>query len=297
MVALVQIGIIGLGVMGKHMAANLVKAGFPLVVWNRTQSKMVDLLNLGAQGAGSPKEVAERSDVVITMVSDSPDVEEVVLGTLGVIAGIHAGGLVVDMSTISPEVTKRIASTLRQRGVDMLDAPVSGGEIGARDATLSIMVGGPKERFDEALPIFKALGKRIAYMGDTGMGQAAKLCNQVICTLNIQAVCEGLVLGAAFGLELTQLLEVVTAGAAGSWQLSNLGPKMVKRDFAPGFRVRHQLKDIRLALAAAAELKLPLPATGLVQQLFHATEGEGLGEAGTQALIVGLEKMVGRKLA
>ncbi len=297
MVALVQIGVIGLGVMGKHMAANLVKAGFPLVVWNRTESKMVGLLNLGAKGAGSPKEVAERSDVVITMVSDSTDVEEVVLGPLGIIEGISAGALVVDMSTISPEVTKRIASTLRQKGVDMLDAPVSGGEVGARDATLSIMVGGPKERFDETLTIFNALGKRITYMGDSGMGQAAKLCNQVICTLNIQAVCEGLMLGAAFGLELHRLLEVVTAGAAGSWQLSNLGPKMVKRDFSPGFRVRHQLKDIRLALAAAAELKLPLPATGLVQQLFRASEGEGLGEAGTQALIVSLEKMAGRKLA
>ena len=297
MIVLVQVGFIGLGVMGKHMATNLIKAGFPLVVWNRTESKMIDLLNLGAKGAGSPKEVAERSDVVITMVSDSTDVEEVVLGPLGIIEGTKTGALVVDMSTISPEVTKRIASTLRQKGADMLDAPVSGGEVGARDATLSIMVGGPRERFDETLPILNALGKRITYMGDVGMGQAAKLCNQVICTLNIQAVCEGLMLGAAFGLELHKLLEVVTAGAAGSWQLTNLGPKMIKRDFSPGFRVRHQLKDIRLALAAATVLKLPLPATGLVQQLFRVSEGEGLGETGTQALIVSLEKMAGRRLA
>ncbi len=294
---MLQIGFIGLGVMGKHMAANLVRAGFPLVVWNRTESKMAGILSLGAAGAGSPKEVAERANVVITMVSDSTDVEAVILGSRGIIEGAKLGALVVDMSTISPEVTKRIASALEQKGVDMLDAPVSGGEIGARDATLSIMVGGPRKRFDEALPIFYALGKRIVYMGGTGMGQAAKLCNQVICTLNIQAVCEGLMLGSAFGLELDKLLEVVTAGAAGSWQLSNLGPKMAKHDFSPGFRVRHQLKDIRLALAAAAELKLPLPATGLVQQLFRVAEGEGLAESGTQALIVCLEKMARRELA
>ena len=297
MVILVKVGFVGLGVMGKHMAANLYRAGFQLVVWNRTRSRMADLLDLGARGAGSPREVAEGSDVVITMVSDSPDVEAVVLGPSGIIEGIRAGGLMIDMSTISPEVTRRVASTLKEKGVDMLDAPVSGGEVGARDATLSIMVGGQKERFDEAQPIFKALGKRITYMGGTGMGQAAKLCNQVICALNIQAVCEGLMLGAAFGLELNQLLEVVMAGAAGSWQLSNLGPKMVRRDFTPGFKVRHQLKDIRLALAAAGELRLPLPATGLVQQLFRVAESEGLGDAGTQALVVGLEKMVGKTIA
>jgi len=257
---------------------------------------MAPLLELGAEGAASPKEVAERSDVVVTMLSDSPDVEAVVLGPLGVIEGARAGGLVIDMSTISPEVTRRVASVLGERGVDMLDAPVSGGEVGARDATLSIMVGGSRSRFLEAEPIFRAMGKRVMYMGESGMGQAAKLCNQVICAINIQAVCEGLMLGASFGLDLGKLLEVVTAGAAGSWQLSNLGPKMVSRDFTPGFRVRHQLKDVRLALEAAADLSLPLPVLGLVQQLFRVAEREGLGDAGTQALVVCLEKMVGRGL-
>jgi len=294
---LVRVGFIGLGVMGKPMAMNLIRAGFTLIVWNRTRSKMNDLLKMGATGAESPRDVAERSDVIITMVSDSPDVEAVVLGKDGVIEGASKGQLVIDMSTISPEATRRIAAALAEKGVGMLDAPVSGGEIGAREGTLSIMVGGPRERFEEAQPILKAMGKRITYMGGSGMGQMAKLCNQVICTLNIQAVCEGLMLGAAGGLDLNGLLDVVTAGAANSWQLSNLGPKMVRRDFAPGFRIRHQLKDIRLALAAAAELKLPLPATGLVQQVFRAAEAGGLGDEGTQALVVGMEKLVGRKLS
>ncbi|MEM2094700.1 MAG: NAD(P)-dependent oxidoreductase [Candidatus Bathyarchaeia archaeon] len=294
---MVDVGFIGLGVMGRHMSMNLLKAGFPLVVWNRTRSKMAPLIESGAKGATSPKEVAERSSVVITMLSDSPDVEEVILGSSGVVEGIRKGGLVIDMSTISPDVTRRIASILKEREVDMLDAPVSGGEVGAREGTLSIMVGGPMNRFEEVKPIFKALGKKITYMGGNGMGQAAKLCNQVICALNIEAVCEGLMLGSAFGLDPSQLLEVITAGAAGSWQLSNLGPKMVSRDFAPGFRIRHQLKDVRLALDAAAKLGLPLPALGLVQQLFRAAEHEGLSDAGTQALIVCLERLAGRKLA
>jgi 3-hydroxyisobutyrate dehydrogenase len=293
---LVKVGFIGLGVMGKHMAVNLVRAGFSITVWNRTKSKINELIKMGAVAAESPKNVAEKSDIIITMVSDSPDVEAVVLGEDGIIEGAQKGQLVIDMSTISPDVTRKIAVALGEKGVDMLDAPVSGGEIGARDGTLSIMAGGPRNRFDEAQPVFKAMGKRITYMGGNGMGQTAKLCNQVICTLNIQAVCEGLMLGAAAGLDVNSLLEVVTAGAANSWQLSNLGPKMVKRDFTPGFRIKHQLKDIRLALATAEGMKLPLPATGLTQQLFRAAEAEGLGEEGTQALIAGMEKLTGRKL-
>jgi len=293
---LTRIGFIGLGVMGKHMTRNLIKAGFTLTIWNRTRSKMNDLIDIGATAAASPRVVAEKSDVIVTMVSDSPDVESVVLGDNGVIEGSRKGQLVIDMSTISPDVTRSIAARLSEKEVDMLDAPVSGGEAGARDAALSIMVGGPRNRYEEAQPVLKAMGKRITYMGGNGMGQTAKLCNQVICALNIQAVCEGLMLGASAGLDLNSLLEVVTAGAANSWQLSNLGPKMVKRDFTPGFRIRHQLKDIRLALATAEGLKLPLPATGLVQQLFRAAEAEGLGEQGTQALIAGIEEIAGHLL-
>ena len=291
-----RIGFIGLGVMGKPMATNLLKAGYPLTVWNRTRSKMKDLVVMGAYGASSPKEVAERSDVVITMVTDSPDVEEVVLGPNGVIHGARPGLILIDMSTISPIVTRKIANDLAKKGVKMLDAPVSGGEKGAIEATLSIMVGGPKEVFEECLPIFRVLGKKITYMGSIGMGQTAKLCNQVICALNIQAVCEGLMLGAKAGLDLKRLLEAISAGAASSWMLINLGPKMVEQDFKPGFKIRHQQKDIRLALSLASELKLPLPGTALVQQMLRIVEAEGLGEKGTQAAIVAMEKIARRKL-
>jgi len=292
-----KIGFIGLGVMGKPMALNLLKAGYPLTVWNRTSSKTDELLALGACGANSPREVAEKSDIVITMVTDSPDVEEVILGSEGVIHGAHPGLILIDMSTISPTVTQKLAKELSEKGVKMLDAPVSGGEVGAKEAALSIMVGGPEETFEECSSIFRVLGKRIIHMGPNGMGQTTKLCNQVICALNIQAVCEGLMLGAKAGLDLRKLLDVVTAGAAGSWMLSNLGPKMIDRDFKPGFKIVHQQKDLRLVLSFAAELGLPLPGTALVQQMLRAVEAEGLGDKGTQAAIVAMEKLAGAELA
>ncbi len=291
-----HVGFVGLGVMGKPMALNLVKAGYPLVVWNRTRGKMDELVAAGASTAESPKEVAERTDVTITMVTNSPDVEEVVLGPNGVIHGAKPGFTLIDMSTISPTVTQKISDELAKKGVKMLDAPVSGGDVGAQQATLSIMVGGPKETFGECLPILKALGKRVTYMGLSGMGQTTKLCNQAICALNIQAVCEGLMLGAKAGLDLKKLLEVVTAGAAGSWMLSNLGPKMAERDFKPGFRIRHQQKDLQLVLSLASEMGLPMPGTALVNQMLRAVEAEGLGDEGTSAAIVAMEKLAGRKV-
>lgn len=291
-----KIGFIGLGVMGRPMAKNLLAAGYPLTVWNRTGSRMEEPVSLGAKAAGSPKEVAESSDVVIIMVGDSPDVEEVSLGPSGVIEGARPGLVVVDMSSISPIATRRIAEALAEKGVRMLDAPVSGGDIGARQATLSIMVGGPEDLYDDCLPIFRALGKQITHMGEIGSGQATKLCNQVICGLHIQAVCEGLILGARLGLDLERLLEVVTAGYANSRILSHLGPKMVERDFRPGFKMRHQLKDLKNALNTAAALKVPLPCTALVQQLFRAVESEGLGEEGTQASILIMEKLARQKI-
>jgi 3-hydroxyisobutyrate dehydrogenase len=293
---MMKIGFIGLGVMGKPMAKNLLKAGYPLTVWNRTTSKMDELVDLGAKPAGSPKEVAERSDVVITMVTDSPDLEETALGSLGVIEGVRPGMVFIDMSTISPKVTRRVANSMLEKGVKMLDAPVSGGEVGAKRGALSIMVGGSNETFEKCLPIFETLGKKVTYIGGSGMGQTTKLCNQVICVLNIQAVCEGLMLGAESRVDLDKLLEVVTAGAAGSWMLSNLGPKMIRCDFEPGFKISHQLKDLRLALSTAAELRVPLPGTALVQQMFRAVEAEGMAGKGTQALIGAIEKLAGRKL-
>lgn len=291
-----KIGFIGLGVMGKPMALNLLKAGYPLTVWNRTKPKMDEVIALGASRSDSPKEVAEKSDIVVTMVTDSPDVEEVILGPEGVIHGARPGLVLIDMSTISPTVAQKLSEELSKKGVKMLDAPVSGGEVGAKEATLSIMTGGPEETFKECLPIFRVLGKRVTYMGPSGMGQTTKLCNQVICALNIQAVCEGLMLGAKAGLDLRKLLDVVTAGAAGSWMLSNLGPKMVDRDFRPGFKIKHQQKDLRLVLSFTAELGLPLPGTALVQQMLRAVEAEEMGDKGTQAAIVAMEKLAGVKL-
>jgi len=291
-----KIGFIGLGVMGNPMAKNLLAAGYSLTVLDRNKPKMEELVSLGAATAGSPREVAESSDVVIIMVGGSPDVEEVVLGPSGLIEGSRPGLVAIDMSSISPIATRRIAEALAEKDVKMLDAPVSGGDIGARQATLSIMVGGPEEVYDERLPIFKALGKRITYMGEIGSGQATKLCNQVICGLHIQAVCEGLMLGARLGLDLERLLQVVTAGYANSRILSHLGPKMVERDFRPGFKMLHQLKVLKNALNTAAALNVPLPCTALVQQMFRVVEADGLGEEGTQASILVMEKLAGHKL-
>lgn len=288
-----RVGFIGLGVMGMPMATNILKAGYPLTVWNRTREKMRGLVSMGALPGESPKDVAEKSDVVITMVADSPDVEQVILGPQGVIEGAHPGLIVVDMSTISPSVTRRIAKELEKKGIRMLDAPVSGGDVGAKQGTLSIMVGGPEDAFKECLPIFEVLGKRITYMGPSGSGQITKLCNQVICALNIQAVCEGLMLAAKAGLDLEKMLNVVTGGAASSWMLSNLAPKMIKRDFEPGFKISHQLKDLRHALSLAEDLKIPLPGTALVSQLFRIVEALGMGDRGTSAAIVGMERISG----
>ncbi|MGB9725016.1 MAG: NAD(P)-dependent oxidoreductase [Nitrososphaeria archaeon] len=291
-----EIGFIGLGIMGKPMAKNLIKAGFPLTVWNRTASKMNELIEMGAKGASSPKEVAEKSNVIITMLTDSPDVEEVILGPSGVIEGVKKGSIVIDMSTISPKVARKIASRLAEVGVEMLDAPVTGGEIGAINATLSIMVGGNYETFQKCLPIFQALGKRVTYMGPNGNGQITKLCNQIMCVMNLQGVCEGLILAAKAGLDLDKLLEVLTGGAANSWMLSNLGPKMVKGDMEPGFKIATQQKDLRLVLETAAELNVPLPGTAIVQQMFRIAEAEGLSEKGTQALIKAMEKIAGYRI-
>lgn len=278
------------------MAMNLLKAGYSLLVWNRTKSKMDELLAMGATEARSPKEVAENSEIVITMVSNSEGVKEVVFGTLGIIEGTNKNMVLIDMSTISIQVSRLVAEALSKKGVEVLDAPVSGGEAGAKEGSLSIMVGGSNDVFERCLPIFKVLGKKITYMGKNGMGQATKICNQVICGLNIQAVCEGMMLGAKLGLDLDKMLEVVMAGAAKSWMLSSLGPKMLKRDFEPGFKIIHQQKDLRLALNEASERGLALPGTALVQQMLNIAESAGMAEKGTQASIVAMERIAGHKL-
>jgi len=291
-----KIGFIGLGVMGNPMSKNLLSAGYSLIVFDRNKPKIEKVVSQGASAASSSREVAENSEVVIIMVGDSPDVEEAALSPSGIIEGARQGLIVIDMSSISPIATRRIAEALAEKGVRMLDAPVSGGDIGAKEATLSIMVGGPKDLFEECISIFEVLGKQITYMGDIGSGQATKLCNQVICGLHIQAVCEGLILGSKLGLEMERLLQVVTAGYANSRILSHLGPKMLKKDFEPGFKMLHQLKDLKNALNTAAALNVPLPGTSIVQQMFRGVEAEGLVEKGTQAAIVVMEKLAGHNI-
>ncbi|MDI6827493.1 MAG: NAD(P)-dependent oxidoreductase [Armatimonadota bacterium] len=291
-----DVGFIGLGTMGRPMVRNLLKSGFKVTIYGRRKPIVDELAAAGAIPAKSPAEVAHNSDVVITMLPDSPDVKLVVTGPSGILESARPGSIVIDMSTISPAIAKEIANIAAEKGVYFLDAPVSGGEPGAIAATLSIMVGGDQAAFEKCLPIFRALGKNITYMGESGTGQMTKLCNQVICALNIQAVCEGLMLGEKAGLNMEKLLAVVSAGAAGSWMLSNLAPKMLAQDFEPGFKVSLQQKDLRLALGAAEEMNLPLPGTSLVHQLFRAVEAAGMGEKGTQALIIALKKLAAPKV-
>ena len=277
--------------MGKPMALNLVKAGYVLTVYTPKSAVVEEMVSHGAQGAGSAKEVSADSDIIITMVPDSPDVKKAVLEANGVIEGIKRGSIFIDMSTISPAVTRQIAAVLADKGVEMLDAPVSGGQKGAVDGTLSIMVGGQKEVFEKCLPLLKVMGKNVVHMGDNGAGQTVKLCNQVICGLTILATAEGIMLARKSGVDLDRMLRAVTAGLAGSNILSQLGPKMAAGDLEPGFMIDLQQKDLKLVLDAAAELALPLPGTGLVKQLFCSAQAEGKGRKGTQAMIAVLEKM------
>ncbi len=286
-----RLGFIGLGIMGRPMARHLLAAGHTLTVWNRSRPGIDALVEAGASEGTSPRDVAGRSEVVFTMVGDSPDVERVALGDEGIIHGAAPALVHIDMSTISPGVTRRIAAVYADAGIEMMDAPVSGGESGAINATLSIMAGGERDVFDNCLPLLQALGKTITYCGPSGAGQTVKLCNQVLVSVTNMAVCEALVLAAKAGVPPATMVEAVSGGAAASWQLANLAPKMIAGDFRPGFKVWHQQKDLRLALELARETSLPLPATALVHQLFASVQADGFAEAGTQALVKALEKL------
>ncbi len=288
-----RIGFIGLGIMGEPMCRNLMKAGFACTVNTRTKSRAEKLLSEGAVWSDSPKDTAGRSDVIITIVTDTPDVEKVILGENGIIEGIQPGSVVIDMSTISPSATRNMAAALKEKGADMLDAPVSGGDTGAIAGTLSIMVGGGQDAFDRCLPVFEAMGKSINLIGDHGAGQMTKLCNQVAVSVANLAMAEALILAAKAGLDMEKMLAAISGGAAGSWQLSNLAPRIIKRDFDPGFMVKLQQKDLRLVLGAASELGLGLPGASLAHQLFNAIEAAGEGDEGTQALVKSLERMSG----
>jgi len=291
-----SLGFIGLGIMGGAMAANLLKAGFDLTVWNRTPSRITPLAQAGAAVGDSPADVAGRSSIVITCVGDTPDVEEVIFGPQGVARGARPGALVVDCSTISPEATRGIAARLNERGIHLLDAPVSGGSEGAARGTLSIMVGGEAAQLERAMPVLQAMGKTITHVGPQGAGQMVKLVNQVLVVVTMQAVSEALLLAQAGGLNLEQTLAAVSGGAAGSWMLSNRGPQVIQRDWRPGFTIDLQQKDLRLVLEADDQLGIPVPATALVFKFYSTLQQQGLGGEGNHALAKALEHLAGMEI-
>ncbi len=288
-----SVGFIGLGIMGQGMAQNLLKNGFTLNVWNRTPARMDPFCEAGARCCSSPADVAAHSDIIITCVSNTADVEEVILRENGVIYGAREGSLVIDMSTISPETTRYLAGILKHKGVHMLDAPVSGGSEGAANGTLSIMVGGDAGQFERALPVLQTMGRTITHVGEIGAGQMVKLVNQILVVVTMLGVSEALLFAEAGGLDLQKTLDAVSQGAAGSWALSNRGPQMITRDWRPGFTIDLQQKDIRLVLEAADQMGVPLLGTGIIFQLYRTLQDQGFGGDGNHALVKALENMSG----
>lgn len=288
------VGVIGLGIMGAPMARNLLRAGFPVVVWNRTPERIEPLVAAGAQPAGSPREVAEHAAVTITVLSDSPDVEAVYRAPDGVLAGLEParpGRLLIDMSTIQPRVARELAAAAGERGAAMLDAPVSGGDVGARDGTLSIMVGGDAEALDRARPVLEALGTTITHCGPSGAGQVVKACNQVVVALTLEAIGEALVLGSKAGVEPGVIIEALSGGLGASRVLEVRGPKLLARDFAPGFKLDLHAKDLAIVLATARELGVALPGTAVVDQLFRAEQSRGHGDDDNSTVVRALEAL------
>jgi len=285
------IGFIGLGIMGKPMSRNLLKAGYRLVVHDRIDAAVREIAALGARAPGSSKQVAEGSDVVITMLPDSPDVQDVVLGKDGILEALRPGMIYIDMSTISPIVTRELAPLVEARGAQMLDAPVSGGEKGAIEATLSIMVGGPKDVFDRMLPIFQVMGKNIVHVGDHGAGQMTKAANQIVVALTIQAVAEALTLAAKAGVDPAKVRAALLGGFAQSRILELHGQRMLDRNFQPGFRIRLHQKDLNIALSTGKALGVPLPATAVVQEALTALRGMDRGELDHSALVTLIEDL------
>jgi 3-hydroxyisobutyrate dehydrogenase len=279
-----RVGFIGLGNMGRSMAGHILKAGYPLHVYNRSRDKANELLAQGALWCATPGEVAAASDVVITIVGYPKDVEQVYLGENGIVARAK-GALLIDMTTSSPELAVRIAEAARSKGCRSLDAPVSGGDIGARDAKLSIMVGGEQAAFDEALPILQLMGTSIVLQGGPGAGQHTKMCNQIVIASTIMGVCEGLAYGQAAGLDMPTVLKSIGGGAASGFQLNVMGGKIINGDFAPGFYIEHFIKDLGIALAEARRMQLDLPALTLARKLYEELAQQGHGRLGTQALI------------
>ncbi len=286
-----NLGWIGTGVMGASMCGHLLRAGYAVTVYNRTKAKAEQLLAAGARWAASPKVVASRADVVFTMVGYPEDVRQVILGSEGVLAGCKPGTTIVDMTTSAPSLAVEIAEAAARLGVHALDAPVSGGDIGAREARLSIMIGGDAEVIEALRPCWEAMGKTYVRQGGPGTGQHAKMVNQVLIAGNMIGVCEGLLYAYRAGLDLETVMRSVASGAAGSWSLSNLGPRIIANDFAPGFFVEHFLKDLGIALAEVNRMQLCLPGLALANQLYLSLAAHGQERSGTQALQLTLAAM------
>ena len=288
-----RIGFIGMGIMGRPMAQNLIKAGYPLAVHARRPDMMVPLVNAGATACENAQAVAAQSDITFTMVSDTPDVEQVILGEQGVIHGAQAGSVVVDMSTISPSATRHMAEMLGKQGIQMLDAPVSGGEQGAIDGTLSIMVGGKAEIFEKVLPVFEVLGKNIVHVGEHGAGQVTKTCNQIVIAQTLVAVSEAFILARVSGVDPDKVRAALLGGFAASRVLETHGQRILEHNFKPGFKARLHQKDLRISMEATHEMGIALPGAALATQYLNALIGEGLGEEDSSAIATILEKVSG----
>ena len=285
------IGWIGTGVMGSPMCLHLIKKHYKAIVNNRTKRKAKQLIDNGAKWAQSPKAVAENADVIFTIVGFPRDVRQVYLGKDGIIEGLKKGSVLVDMTTTEPSLAEEIYEEARRKGASSVDAPVSGGDIGAQAGTLSIMVGGDKDAVNTVMPLLKFMGENIVHQGGAGKGQHAKMCNQIMASALMIGMCETLLYGYKAGLDLNTMLSSVSKGAAASCMLDNLAPRIVKRDFKPGFYVEHFIKDMGIALNEAERMNLMLPGLSLVNQLYIAAKAQGHGRKGTQALLLALEKI------
>jgi 2-hydroxy-3-oxopropionate reductase len=289
------IGFIGLGIMGKHMASHLLKAGYHLVAYDLLPDNLEKIVALGAEQGNSPADVAKRSDLVISMVPDSPDVEKVALGVNGIEAAARPGLIYIDMSTISPGVACQVASRLGEKGIRCLDAPVSGGETGAQNATLSIMVGGPQDLLEEVKPVLDVMGKTITRCGENGAGQIVKACNQIQVAMNMIGMAEALVLGTKAGVDPAVILKVLGGGYAQNRVMDVRGPRLIQGDFTPGFKGKFHLKDLNIVMDTARDLNVPLPASTIVHELFQKLIETGRGDLDHSAVITILEDLAGIK--
>ncbi|WP_342575134.1 NAD(P)-dependent oxidoreductase [Solibacillus sp. FSL K6-1781] len=280
-----KIGFIGTGVMGASIVMHLLNAGHDVTIYTRTKSKAADLISAGAKWAETPAEASKEQEIIFTMVGYPKDVEEVYIGDKGIFSAAKEGAIVIDMTTSEPTLAKKLYHEARERGLHSLDAPVSGGDIGAKNGTLSLMIGGDKDVFEKLYPIFELFGQNIVYQGVAGSGQHTKMCNQIAIASGMIGVCESMAYGLKAGLTMEEVLRSITAGAAGSWSLSNLAPRMLKGNLEPGFYIKHIIKDIKIALDEAERMNLQLPGLTLAKSMYDQLLAEGYGDNGTQALI------------